>query len=138
VELRGLISYSAAASLAASLLLRPLWSQLARRTAQSGWRRSSTLRELAYIGGHLLAGALLAMLFWLSWGLAALVSVPWWQRGVVFGLVSGLTLMLPLVVILVALRRESPYLYVVLLTEALITAIACGEVCSFYWANAVW
>ncbi|MFL6577740.1 MAG: hypothetical protein ACJ8MR_14060, partial [Povalibacter sp.] len=33
---------------------------------------------------HLIAGTGLGLLFWLSWGLTAIVSVPWWTRGLAF------------------------------------------------------
>ncbi|HSN71630.1 MAG TPA: hypothetical protein VLT59_08965, partial [Steroidobacteraceae bacterium] len=34
----------------------------------------------------LLAAAMLGALYWLSWGLAAVVNVPWWFRGITFAL----------------------------------------------------
>ena len=34
---------------------------------------------------HMLCGTGLGLLFWLSWGLAAVVDVPWWVRGLTFG-----------------------------------------------------
>lgn len=138
MEVRGLISYSAAASLAVSLVLRPFWSLVATRMKDPQWRRATTVGETAYIGGHLLAGALLGMLFWLSWGFVAMVSLSWWQRGLVFGAATGVLCTLPWIVIAVSLRRETPSLYVLLFTEAFVTALACGLTCSYYWANAAW
>lgn len=57
---------------------------------------AATLRnELLEVLLHVLTGILLAFLFWLSWGLAALVHVPWWLRGMLFGGLCWLALVLP-------------------------------------------
>jgi len=44
---------------------------------------------------HMFCGALLSLLFWLSWGLAAIVDVSWWVRGLYFGSLCWLALALP-------------------------------------------
>ena len=41
---------------------------------------------------HMLCGTGSALLFWLSWGLAAVVDVPWWVRGLSFGSLCWLSL----------------------------------------------
>jgi hypothetical protein len=46
---------------------------------------------------HLVCGTGLGLLFWLSWGLAALVDVPWWVRGLSFAALCWITLSLPAV-----------------------------------------
>lgn len=46
---------------------------------------------------HLGCGAGLGLLFWLSWGLAGLVEVPWWVRGVTFASLCWLPISLPAV-----------------------------------------
>ena len=43
---------------------------------------------------HLLCGTGLGLLFWLSWGLAAIVDVPWWVRGLSFAAACWLPLSL--------------------------------------------
>ena len=46
---------------------------------------------------HLVCGAGLGLLFWLSWGLAGLVEVPWWARGATFAALCWLPISLPAV-----------------------------------------
>ena len=47
---------------------------------------------------HLICGSGLGLLFWLSWGLAALVDVTWWVRGLSFALLCWVPISLPAVV----------------------------------------
>ena len=44
---------------------------------------------------HMLYGCGFALLFWLSWGLAAVVDVPWWVRGLSFGSLCWLSFAVP-------------------------------------------
>lgn len=83
------------AGVLASAVLRPLLPG-PRATAKI------SLRELIEVAAHLLAGAGIAALYWLSWGFAALVAVPWWQRGLVFGGACWLAIAVPVLVGLTA------------------------------------
>ena len=47
---------------------------------------------------HLICGTGLGLLFWLSWGLAGMVDVPWWFRGVSFAMLCWVPVSLPAVV----------------------------------------
>ncbi len=47
---------------------------------------------------HLICGTGLGLLFWLSWGLAGMVDVPWWIRGLSFAMLCWLPVSLPAVV----------------------------------------
>lgn len=47
---------------------------------------------------HSICGTGLGLLFWLSWGLAAIVDVPWWVRGVTFAMLCWMPVSLPAVV----------------------------------------
>jgi hypothetical protein len=56
-----------------------------REKAKDAWREPSGSAQFATLSVHLCAGVGLGVLFWLTWGLAAVVGVPWWLRGVLFG-----------------------------------------------------
>lgn len=65
-----------------------------------GRSRGSSASSLSFTDAflHLICGTGLALLFWLSWGLAGMVSVPWWVRGVTFALLCWVPVSLPAVV----------------------------------------
>lgn len=44
-----------------------------------------TWKEIIEAATHVFTGAGIGLLFWLSWGFAAIVTVPWWVRGLAFG-----------------------------------------------------
>jgi hypothetical protein len=46
---------------------------------------------------HLVCGTGLGLLFWLSWGLAGLVEVAWWVRGMTFAALCWVPISLPAV-----------------------------------------
>lgn len=82
---------------------------------------------------HMLCGTGLGSLFWLSWGLAAVVDVPWWVRGLSFGSLCWLALSLP-AVLGMALNRLIP-----LKASATIaarwasTCLIAGLACAWSW-----
>lgn len=91
--------------------------------------------------GRLLAGAALygacgmtlGFLFWLSWGLAAIVAAPWPAVGCVFGLLCWAGGALP-VLGMVQLRLRNPNrLAGVLAIEWLVACLAIGVFCAFAW-----
>nr|WP_298718244.1 hypothetical protein [uncultured Steroidobacter sp.] len=47
---------------------------------------------------HLVCGTGLGLLFWLSWGLAGIVDVPWWIRGLSFAMLCWVPVSLPAVI----------------------------------------
>lgn len=79
---------------------------------------------------HMVCGIALGFLFWLSWGLAALVAVPWWARGAAFGLICWMSLSLPTA--LSHAGRGGDRLAAALISSrwastALITGLACAR-----------
>ena len=80
------------ASVLLSAFLRPLLPSTLRPDVIAD---RLTWRDLVEVASHLGAGAGVAALYWLSWGFAALVSLPWWQRGLVFGLACWFALAVP-------------------------------------------
>jgi hypothetical protein len=78
---------------------------------------------------HMLCGAGLGMLFWLSWGLAAIVDVPWWVRGLSFGSLCWLALLLPGVLSIGWSQAPAKTTLAIALrwaTTCLIAALACA------------
>lgn len=85
---------------------------------------------------HWLAGTVLGLLFWLSWGLAGLVNVSWWQRGVIFALLGWLALALPAVL---SLHLSQPARSGAVATTAWVslrwgmTCLLSSLVCAWQW-----
>lgn len=82
---------------------------------------------------HLLAGTGLGLLFWLSWGLAAIVAVPWWWRGLAFGGLTWLALATP-AVISMARAKQIPFGPALLIaTRWGTTCMIAGLACAWGW-----
>lgn len=82
---------------------------------------------------HMLYGTGFGLFFWLSWGLAAIVDIPWWVRGLSFGGLCWLAFAVPSL-IGVALARAMP----VTMTAALAsrwatTSLIAGLACAWSW-----
>lgn len=135
MEIQSALAIGTASGLAASLIIRPLWSTLIARGNDEVWRRSTTRNETLYIVAHAFAGAAQGLMFWLSWGLAAIVAVPWWQRGLSVGLVNAALVVLPSTLITASIVRGARMIYWVLITEALVVSVCVGLACSWTWAH---
>ncbi len=64
------------------------------------WARQPAPLTVMEIILHWMAGTVLGLLFWLSWGLAGLVNISWWLRGTTFALLCWLALALPAILTL--------------------------------------
>lgn len=113
----------------------PLLSKL-RTNGVKHWREPSLPSQLATLTLYLFVGAGLGLLFWLSWGLTAIVGVPWWLRGSAFALILWCVCCLPLLAMqLLALKTH----WSVALTFALdwlVIFFAAGLACAWTWAKA--
>lgn len=135
MEIRSAIVIGSASGLTACLLLRPLWSLWLARGPSELWRAVTTRTETFYVATHALAGAAQGIVFWLSWGLAAIVAVPWWQRGLSVGAVNAVLLIWPTALMMASVLRAPRVIYLVLLSEALVTSVCVGLACSWVWAH---
>ena len=81
-------------------------------------------------------GAGLGLLFWLSWGLVALVSISWWMRGIVFGLSAWSALALPGLLLGRVDARYSWAVFFAIAFELLSTCVLAGLACGWAWAKA--
>ncbi len=139
MELTYQVLVGATAALLASLFnaaLAPSYARL-RARANDEWRAKSLRSQLAEIGVQLVAGAGLGMLFWLSWGLAAIVGVPWWLRGSSFALILWSVCCLPTLAIQLLATRLHWSTALIYAIEWLIIFAAVGLACSWGWAKAV-
>jgi len=102
---------------------------------RASWRPQTLALHLATIGAHLLAAIALSSLFWLSWGLTAIVSVAWWTRGLSFALLCWAALCVPLLVSQLLSSRQSGTLILKSALEWLITCALVGLACAWTWTN---
>lgn len=84
---------------------------------------------------HMACGIVLALLFWLSWGLAAVVDVPWWVRGVSFGSLCWLALALPSLASLALNRALSAAAALIAASRWATTCLIAGLACAWTWAG---
>lgn len=82
---------------------------------------------------HMLCGIGLGCLFWLSWGLAAIVAVPWWVRGLVFAALCWIALTLPMLVDLAFARRLPARAALVAAARWGTTCFVAGLACAWSW-----
>jgi hypothetical protein len=89
---------------------------------------------------HLVCGAGLGLLFWLSWGLAAIVAVPWWVRGLSFAALCWFALSLPAVLnawlSAPPARGISLKLAAVMASRWATTCLVAGLTCAWSWQRA--
>jgi hypothetical protein len=135
VPIELLLLYGAMGGLASVLVaavLRPWLSAVGRTDVTPGATRLPipSWREVLEAGTHVCAGAGIGVLYWLSWGFAAIVTVPWWVRGLAFGLACSVTITLPLLIAVALRARMQPRMLAALLLEWFYTcslaALACA------------
>jgi hypothetical protein len=85
---------------------------------------------------HMLTGIGLGFLFWLSWGLAAIVDVSWWIRGLAFGGLTAVLILPPLLNMRFARRLDS-LLVMLFASRWLTTCIVAGLTCAWSWERSV-
>jgi hypothetical protein len=85
---------------------------------------------------HMLTGIGLGFLFWLSWGLAAIVDVWWGWRGLAFGALAA-SLTLPPLLNMRFARRLDSLLTILFASRWITTCIVAGLTCAWSWERAV-
>lgn len=117
-----------------------LWSSLVTTpwlarggAAASDERVESTLRVFAGAALRAVAGAALGFLFWLGWGLIAIVNVPWYAVGLIYGVVSWAALAAPALGTLLLRDRGPTRPIVAHSVEWLVTCVIVGLFCAWSW-----
>jgi hypothetical protein len=86
---------------------------------------------------HMMCGVGLGLLFWLSWGLAAVVQVPWWVRGLSFGGLCWLAIAVPSAVNVALMRAVPTGASVLLASRWGTTCVLTGLSCAWSWERAM-
>ena len=86
---------------------------------------------------HMICGIGLAALFWLSWGLAAIVQVPWWVRGLAFGGLCWLATSLPGIANFAIQRAVPVRVAWVQASRWGTTCLVAGLSCAWSWERAL-
>ncbi len=84
---------------------------------------------------HMLAGVGLGLLFWLSWGLAAIVDVAWWLRGLSFGGLCVIALVLPLTISTLLAQPQAWRALAARTARWITTCLIVGLACGWSWAR---
>ncbi len=112
-----------------------LWSAvgLVRRSAVISRAEPTASEALLHMG----CGIALAFLFWLSWGLAAISDPRWWVRGLYFGGLTWLALVVPTIGSIAITRALDLKSAAVLASRWGTTALTVGLTCAWSWHQAV-
>jgi hypothetical protein len=112
-----------------------IWSlvELVQRQPPGAHRLQVEISE-AFL--HMLCGVTLGLLFWLSWGLAAIVQIAWWVRGAVFGGLAAL-LLLPVFLNGLLSGRVQTQRFAVFGSRWLTTCLLAGLSCAWSWDKAL-
>jgi len=108
---------------------------LARAGGDAGGlsRAETAARIFAGAALRAAAGAALGFLFWLGWGLIAIVGYPWYAVGLIYGALAWVAIAAPALGTLL-LRGPGPARPVVLhAVEWLFTCTAIGLLCALSW-----
>jgi hypothetical protein len=79
------------------------------------------------------SGAVLGLLFWLGWGLVALIEWPWPSLGLAFGVLSWAALVLPLLAWISLRQRGTRTEAAIFAVEWLVACVAAGLFCAMAW-----
>jgi len=134
MDLVAVLFYGALAGLSAGVLTEFIATYLVNDKV-APWRERRLAHELAAVALHLLAGIALALLYWLSWGLTAIVGVEWWQRGMAFALLTWAALVLPLLATQLLYARVGWRWFVQFALDGLLTCAIVGLACAWTWSG---
>jgi hypothetical protein len=79
------------------------------------------------------SGGLLGFLFWLGWGLIAVVNTPWYATGLLYGALCWAALAAPVVGTWPLRRSTGGSAAIAHAVEWLVTCLAIGLLCAYAW-----
>jgi hypothetical protein len=134
MELAYLMLTGSLSGLTSILAHSVVWSgvELARRSTKTAAGGLATV-ALSEAVLHMLCGIGLGLFFWLSWGLAALVAVPWWVRGLSFAALCWFALTIPMLLELAFAQRLSARVATLTASRWATTCAIAGLACAWSW-----
>ncbi len=121
-----------AGTLWSGLVSAPLLGRVRARRPQDLQPETAT-RILASAVLYGTCGAAAGFLFWLGWGLVALVAISWPAVGLLFGLLVWSSAALPALGAVWLRLRELRAIALVQVLEALVASLSVGLLCAFVW-----
>jgi hypothetical protein len=97
------------------------------------WQPETAARLLTGAALYGFCGAAAGLLFWLSWGLVAVVSTPWPVLGALYGGLLWLAGALPTLGSLALKHRRARGAVGVVAVEGLVACVAAGVLCAYVW-----
>lgn len=97
------------------------------------WQPETATRLLASAALHGLCGIAAGLLFWLGWGLVALVSTPWPMLGLFYGALVWAAGGLPALGVLALRAPRGRAAVAVMALEGLVASLAAGVLCAYVW-----
>lgn len=119
----------------AGLVSTPLFARWPALRPQP-WQPETATRLLVGAALYGLCGAASGVLFWLGWGLVAMVSTSWPVVGAVYGALVWTAGGLPALGTLALKGRRGGGAVAVVALEALVAALAAGVLCAYVWHRA--
>lgn len=107
------------------------WTERAAPAAPSAIHGVARVVAGAAVRGA--AGAALGLLFWLGWGMIAVVNVPWYVTGLIYGTVCWAALAAPVLATLALHGRAPAGVPAAYALEWLFTCLVTGLLCSLSW-----
>lgn len=101
-----------------------------------GWVPDSGMRVLGTSIVYGASGAAAGLLFWLGWGLAAFVAVPWYIVGAAFGGLVWAGAAAPALLLLAVRMPAVRTACRVIALETGVAALAVGLLCALVWQRA--
>lgn len=137
MELTQLLLTGSLSGLVSVLAHSAIWSGVALMRGHRSSALASAEPPISEAVLHMGCGIALGLLFWLSWGLAAIVDARWWVRGLSFGALCWIALALPSIASITLARALDVRSAVLIGSRWATTSLLVGLACAWSWHQAV-